>query len=125
MTRQTVEINCTECGADTLAKLEPLYDGFTRIGETYACVNCGHEFPSEDETPFKDGPRKPQVFTDEDRPDVIEVFEESEKGIFCRYCDHYVVNPFLQKCSLHAKIVEATDTCPDFTPKKEEDSDDA
>jgi hypothetical protein len=124
MTRQTVEINCTACGADTLAKKVPVYDGFTRVAERWACVSCGHEYPDEESTPFKDGPRRPKVFSEADRPKTIEVFHESEKGRFCRYCEHYVVNPFLQKCSLHFTVVEATDTCPDFTPAEQDEDED-
>jgi hypothetical protein len=35
------------------------------------------------------------------------------------------VNPFIQRCSLHGKEVQATDLCGQFTPKrKSEENDD-
>jgi len=43
-----------------------------------------------------------------------DIFAEDEKGRNCRYCKHYVVNPFTQRCGLHGRTVEATDTCEDF-----------
>jgi hypothetical protein len=59
-------------------------------------------------------PAVPRVFSDDERPDAPKVFKETEKGRFCRYCKHYVVNPFVQRCALHRKSVEATDTCSRF-----------
>ena len=59
-------------------------------------------------------PAMPKVFSDDEKPGAPKVFKEDEKGRFCRYCRHYVVNPFVQRCSLHKRAVEATDTCPRF-----------
>ncbi|MFH0954094.1 MAG: hypothetical protein V1873_07170 [Verrucomicrobiota bacterium] len=111
-----VEIICSACGADTLLMRKPKYDGFTKVGESLLCASCGHEYAAEAEVPFKGRP-KPQVFTDADKSAKVEVFHEDEKGRICRYCLSYLVNPFTQWCSVHKKEVEATDTCPKFTPR--------
>ena len=111
-----VELRCPSCGQDSWLKHEKKYDGFTQAGETLTCALCGHEFASEDEIDFK-GSRKPKVFTEADRPRPLKVFSKDETGKMCRYCAEYVVNPFLQRCSLHRCEVEATDTCPHFRPK--------
>lgn len=97
---------------------EPVYEGFTRVGESLKCAGCGHEFASEEEVPFKHR-RKVKVFTDADRSQDVEVFEEGEAERLCRYCENYVVNPFMQWCGHHRKEVEATDTCGDFVRKPE------
>lgn len=110
-----VELHCPACGQDSWLARKPKYDGFAKVGETLACALCGHVFASEAEIPFKD--RRPKVFSESDRPRPVKVFREDEKGKMCRYCAEYVVNPFLQRCSLHRCEVEATDTCPHFTPK--------
>ena len=94
---------------------KPIYDGFTKTGESLTCALCGHAFASEAEIPFKDN--RPKVFSEADRPRPVQVFREDEKGQMCRYCAEYVVNPFLQRCGLHQCEVQATDTCPHFTPK--------
>ena len=109
-----LEIICTACGADALLKREPVYEGFTKTGEELSCASCGHVYASEAEVPFK-SEEKVDIFTDADRPDRIDVFDEDEKQRVCRYCKHYVVNPFAQRCDLHRTFVDATDYCNDFS----------
>lgn len=113
-----LEIHCPACGNDTLLVREPVYKGFTRVGESLRCASCGHTFASEAEAPFRQG-RRVQVFSEADRPAAVELFEEGEAERLCRRCRHYVVNPFMQWCAVHKKEVEATDTCERFERKKE------
>lgn len=111
-----VEIICAACGQESLLKRSPKYDGFKKVGECLTCASCGHEYNNEAEVPFKHR-RKPNVFDESDAPRVIKVFDQSEAERLCRHCRHYVVNPFVQRCSKHSRIVEATDTCRDFEKK--------
>ena len=113
-----VEIACSACGKDALLLRRPRYEGFTRIGEMLSCSACGHDYPDEAAVPFK-GRRVVQVFSEADRPAAVQVFREEEKGRLCRYCQHYLVNPFTQWCSLHRKEVEATDSCDRFLVRPE------
>ena len=119
-----VEIVCTECGADALVRREPVYEGFKKVGEKFSCSACGHEFASEKEVPYKKS-RKPSVFDDSDRVRKVDVFSKEDRGRNCRYCAHYLVNPFTQRCALHFKEVKATDFCDDFEPKPPDDSADS
>lgn len=111
-----VEINCVACGQESLLKREPRYEGFKKTGERLTCFACGHEFASEADVPFKEK-RSPKVFDSSDAPKSVKVFREHEADRLCRYCTHYVVNPFLQRCGLHGKLVEATDVCERFDRK--------
>lgn len=113
---KAVEIACTACGADALLRREPRYEGFRKVGERLLCAACGHEYPSEADVPFKQK-RAPSVFGAEDAPKTVRVFARDERGRNCRYCRHYVVNPFTQRCGLHHKEIQATDQCEDFDPK--------
>jgi hypothetical protein len=113
MPLDSLEILCSECGEETLVRREPKYDGFKKVGETFICTSCGHEFPDRDSVPFK-REATPGIFTHDDKPDTVEVFRDDEKRRNCRYCKHYTVNPFAQRCGLHDKPVEATDLCDDF-----------
>ena len=113
MAATTSQIRCSACGEDSLLKRTPKYDGFKKVGETLSCAACGHVFASEAEVPAG-GPARPRVFDDADAPKAVRLFEDAEKGRFCRYCRHYVVNPFTQRCSRHNRLVEATDACGDF-----------
>lgn len=111
-----LEIICTECGADALVRREPVYEGFKKVGEEFFCSACGHKFDSEKDVPFKGG-SKVSVFDESDKPKIVDVFSGEERGRNCRYCGHYLVNPFTQRCALHFKEVKATDYCDDFEPK--------
>lgn len=112
----SVEIICSECGAEAFLTREPVYDGLSKTGETLSCSACGFVFESEEVIPYKEKEAAPQIFTDADRSVKIEVFEEGENKRLCRYCAEYVVNPFMQFCSHHKKEVQATDSCDEFQP---------
>jgi len=116
---QSLAIVCTACGADTFIRREPRYDGFEKVGEKISCVSCGHEYASEDEAPFK-ATSTPRVFTKADRSKQVKVFKSDEKGKNCRYCRHYIVNPFVQRCGLNNVEVQATDICEKFDPAPDE-----
>jgi hypothetical protein len=119
MAGRSLEIVCSACGTDSLVKRVPKYDGFKKVGETFACVSCGHEYESEDATPFKIK-KASSIFGEEDRLKKVDLFTPDEKGKNCRYCQHYVVNPFTQRCGLNNRIVQATDVCEKFEKKPEE-----
>jgi len=120
MTGRSVEIICTACGADALLRREPIYEGFSKVGDRLLCSACGCEFEDEESVPYKEVRTGPAVFSDADRTEHVDVFAGDEKHRLCRYCKHYVVNPFTQRCGFHNRIVEATDTCPDFDEQEEE-----
>jgi hypothetical protein len=113
MAEKSIEIICTACGEDALVRREPVYEGFKKIGERCFCSACGHEFDPE-EIPYK-GKDKPRIFTADDASKDVEVFADEERARNCRHCMHYVVNPFVQRCGLHNRFIEATDICGDFT----------
>ncbi len=116
--KSRVEIICSGCGQESLLVRHPVYEGLKKTGETLHCAACGHVFGSEDEVPFKEH-QAVSLFTEADRTHAPRVFDESENRRLCRYCAHYVVNPFTQWCGVHKKEVEATDTCDRFEEKQE------
>lgn len=111
-----VEITCPHCGAEAFLKREPVYEGFKKTGEILSCSACGGRFSSESEVAFKSPVAAPKIFTEADRSKKVSVFAEGENKNLCRYCANYVVNPFMQFCSLHKKEVQATDSCSRFRP---------
>ena len=111
--KKRVEIVCSACGEDTLLRREPVYDGFKKSGERLTCTSCGHEYASEDDVPFSSA-ATPQLFGLDDRSPALDIFATDEGSRTCRHCDHYIVNPFTQRCGLHTKTVNATDFCDDF-----------
>lgn len=115
------EIVCSACGAEALVVRQPVYEGFTKVGEEFVCSACGHVYPSETDVPFKSGSAAPAIFSEEDRVQTPKVFETAENQRLCRYCANYIVNPFTQWCSVHRREVEATDTCDQFTQRENKD----
>lgn len=104
------QIFCPVCDKVTFVVRRPLYDGLRKVGEKLGCCECKTEF--EDETKLQ--------FVEQKK---VEVFSEQDGLRLCMNCRHYVVNPFVQRCMVHKKEVEATDTCIAFTmraiPKKQ------
>ncbi len=119
-----VEIICRNCGADTLLKREAIYDGFEKSGERLSCSSCGFEYTAEADVPFKEKKGDPIIFTEADRSENVNIFDETEAQKLCRYCANYIINPFTQFCSLHKKEVQATDTCPRFEQSEEKEAND-
>lgn len=101
MTAESKRIFCPNCRQESAVKAIKKYDGFTLMGEVKACAFCGYEFKEEEPEIVKDRP--PGWVND----------EELKKN--CHRCRHYVKNPFIQKCVLLQREVEATDTCQDFS----------
>ena len=117
MSPKQVEIVCAACGADTMLVREPRYEGFRKAGETLKCAACGHEYPTEESVPFKQK-KQVSVFDASDASRRVSVFKAGEADVICRYCENYLVNPFTQRCGLHFRTVQATDTCGEFTRRK-------
>jgi hypothetical protein len=110
-------IICSECGENSFVRREPVYDGFKKTGEKIICTSCGHIYDDESLVPFIEK-QAPKVFTADDRSKKVRIFKSDEIGHNCHHCDHYTVNPFMQRCGLHGREVDATDTCANFTPKR-------
>ncbi len=118
MTKQPIEIQCAACGKLTLARAEPLYDGFKKTGEAFICTGCGARYASAAETPFASAaPARPHIFSDADKPRPLSIFSDDERQRSCGWCRHFVVNPFSQRCGLSNKATEATDLCARFEKK--------
>lgn len=114
---RSMEIRCTACGRLALVRAEPVYDGFVRTGETFVCTACGKQYADAASTPFVAQQAAPNVFKPADFERKLSIFDESEVRRSCRWCRHFVVSPFDQKCGLTQKTVEATDLCLQFTAK--------
>ncbi len=115
---KSIEIICPACGQDTILKRTPRYDGFKRSGDDLNCASCGHSFACESKVPFK-VKKKNITFDPSELEAKPEVFKKGEAARLCRLCANYVVNPFIQRCALLRKEVEATDTCRHFKKQKQ------
>ena len=104
------EIFCPVCGKVTFAVRRPVFEGLKKTGEKLSCFVCRTEFDDETQIEFIERGK-------------VEVFSEEDGVRLCLNCKHYITDPFIQKCMLHIKEVEATDTCEGFVrrpPSKKE-----
>jgi len=101
MSSSSEKIFCPACRQESAVKVVKKYEGFTLVSEIETCAFCGYEFIEEEPEVIKERP--PGWVND----------EELKK--LCHRCRHYVINPFVQKCVLHNREVEATGTCRDFS----------
>ena len=107
---------CAHCQQEAWIQEETIYDGFTPRRTVLVCALCGAACPPEITAKTEaDSPLVNLFGTLEKAP---EIFSENEAKNLYRYCGSYVVNPFTQFCSHHKKEVEATDSCPAFTPRR-------
>ena len=110
MSTPTRKIFCPHCRQESAVNVVKKYDGFAEVGETVTCAFCGYEFGEEEPTVIE-----------EKRPGWVD--DDKLKKV-CHRCHHYVINPFVQKCVLHQREIEAMDTCAEFSlrPAPREDS---
>jgi hypothetical protein len=104
---------CPACKTRALFLVEAVYDGFRKIGESRRCTSCGHVVAAAG-APKAPAPKRHSLFDEADAEAAPAIFDLSETERLCRKCRHYVVNPFKQRCMLHLRDVEATDTCEQF-----------
>ncbi|MEI7901339.1 MAG: hypothetical protein WCK89_13895 [bacterium] len=114
-----MEIQCAACGATTLVRAEPVYDGFKKTGEAFICTACGMRYASAGETPFVHAASRPRVFTEADKTRTLSIFKDDERQRSCGWCKQFVVNPFGQRCGLSNTETQATDLCAHFEKKAE------
>ncbi len=121
--KKKVEIICRACGQETLLIRKPKYEGLRKAGDILSCSGCGHVYEEGGGVPYREASAI-RVFDDSDRSETVSVFKEDENRSLCRYCRHYVVNPFTQWCGIHKKEVAATDTCAQFSVRPESTEED-
>jgi ribosomal protein L37AE/L43A len=118
------EINCPNCGKGTFIIKKAAMDGWTKIGDIFACSGCDAKIADveDQKTTFEE---KSSVassafagFLGVEKEEKKELIATEDEKHFCRDCGNLVSHPFLTRCELHKKDVNPMDDCPDFIPKK-------
>lgn len=115
---------CPHCQKETLITVEPVYEGLRKVGECRHCAACGGALPAESgraapaSSSSSSADPLAALFGGDAAPEPPELFDvEAETGRMCRKCAHYVLHPFTQRCALHDREVQATDSCDRFERK--------
>lgn len=118
----SLEINCTACGKTAFVRAEPVFHGFTKVGEAYICLACGHRYASAAETPFVEstGENGGGLFHATPKKDLADLLGIDGRHHSCRWCAHWILHPFEQRCGLTNKKTESTDECDRFEEKPRE-----
>ncbi len=114
-------------------KSEKRMDGWTFVGEVFACALCGAEIPRADEPASTGRPEQAKQEASSRLADFLgganvdskRVDLESKPGEarFCRDCSQYLVHPFVSRCLLHDRDVEPMDDCESFEARGIADDD--
>lgn len=121
------EINCTACGERSLVRVEAVYEGFRKTGETFTCLACGHAYPDAASTPFALQQKATgDIFSTERASLKKDLLEDlfttaAPRRHSCLWCRHYTVAAFDQRCGLTNDHVEPLESCERFEAKAEKD----
>ena len=127
--REGMDIRCPECRRDSVVKRSRKMDGWTYVGDVYACAFCGAELAPVDSGVPADG----GAVADARRLKALAALLDSDSSVldrpalvrdedarFCRDCRHFLKHPFISRCLLHERSVEPMDDCEDFVRRPDE-----
>ena len=123
------KIKCPHCGENSLLKEKKSFnDAFELCGCVLVCAFCGKEVKeqkSSEKAPGTQGKksaadRLSQLLGGEEVTKVSIAADADDKR-FCCYCAHYIKHPFMNRCGLTLKEIEATDRCENFKKKEAEE----
>jgi DNA-directed RNA polymerase subunit RPC12/RpoP len=122
------QFTCPHCGQDSIVKVEAEMDGWTKVGEYFACAMCKEKLEDIGGAPAKSkdsdsgsagaGADALMDFLGTDKEDVGEVVADDGERRFCRDCGHLMDHPFKVYCLLHKKDVNPMDDCEHFERRK-------
>lgn len=110
-------ITCPHCGENTIVKIKPKMEGWTRVGDVFACAFCGAELG----TPEKDAPgagKKSSALAallGEELAAAPTLAPGAGHKHFCRNCKHLIEHPFMLRCDRDGSEVDPGDCCEHFT----------
>ncbi|MCJ8330684.1 MAG: hypothetical protein HRT89_07425 [Lentisphaeria bacterium] len=113
-------IDCPHCGSSSVAKIVSEMDGWTKLGEMYACALCDAKLASitDDVAPAEDvSSKNVDAFADflgTEKEEIDELIDDDGSRPFCKNCTHLLQHPFKIYCMKHEKDVNPMDDCKDF-----------
>ena len=120
------EFDCPHCGANTFLKQESILDsaGWKKIGEALFCASCSEkieEITEEKKIETVNANRNDLSALADllgTKPEeTVRLQEDLGDTHFCKDCKHFIVHPFMDRCSLHDKTVNPMDDCSDYIKK--------
>ena len=115
------KVLCPHCGERTLVKEKKILDdNFSPVGVKFVCAFCGGELenPASASVPVpskqeKAAERLSRLLGGE-KVAKVGFAPESDDGHFCLHCKNFIKHPFMNRCGLTMKEVQAIDGCEKF-----------
>ena len=115
------KVLCPHCGEKTLAKEKKLLDeSFSPVGVKFVCAFCGGELemPAAAAAPApskeKEAAERLSRLLGGERVAKAAFAPEADDGHFCLHCKNFVKHPFMNRCGLTMREVQAIDSCEKF-----------
>lgn len=125
--KQGEEVDCVHCGKSTFVVKKSVMDGWTKIGDVFACSLCDAKLADVE---YEEVEREKKIsqassalagFLDTEPEEKVTLVAEGSEAHFCRDCDNLIVHPFLIRCELYDKDVDPMGDCPDFIKRDKRD----
>ena len=111
---------CPHCGERTLVREKKCYDeNFSLTGVRFFCSLCGGELKPEENGSTPQAARKQAAdrlsqLLGGEKAAKVRLAPEADDGHFCLHCRHFIKHPFMNRCGVTMREVEATGSCAKF-----------
>lgn len=119
------KILCPHCGEKSFLKEKKCFDDSFALKEVkFFCALCGGEIRNTSEK--SPAPSKAAAAAERlsallggEKVARVTFAPEADDGHFCLHCRNFIKHPFMNRCGLTLKEVEATDSCDSFEKSEE------
>ncbi|MBE6369325.1 MAG: hypothetical protein E7056_04085 [Lentisphaerae bacterium] len=113
---------CPHCKEQSMAKLRNKMDGFKKVGEELVCMLCNKvlaPYEPQASAPTTGNRLKAlgELLGGGEQSAAIQLTAGADEKRFCKDCRHFMPHPFVDRCDLDNRPVEAMDDCGEFTPR--------
>ena len=109
-------ITCPHCGQNTVVKLKPKMDGWTRVGDVLSCAFCGAELGTPAKETSGAGKKSAALaaLLGEELTAGPSLAPGEDHKRFCRNCKNLIEHPFLLRCARDGREVYPGGCCEHF-----------
>ena len=116
------KVLCPHCGEKTLVRERKVFDeNFSPVGVKFVCAFCGGELELPSASGSVPAPSKQEEAAERlsrllggEKVARAAFAPEADDGHFCLHCKHFIKHPFMNRCGLTMKEVQAIDSCGKF-----------
>ncbi len=118
--RANEKIICPVCGEPSVAKLTAKLDGFKKVGDLLTCLVCGAELgpvaaPDAEGAVQEDRKLHDLGLLLGAAPEArVRLTAAPAEQRFCKDCANFLEHPFVTRCALDNRPVEAMGDCPNY-----------